>query len=47
MIFTETELKDWKVEDLRKFLTERGVPLNASCCRKAPVDRKSSFCSKT
>ena len=22
MVFTETELKDWRVEDLRKFLTE-------------------------
>ena len=46
MVFTETELKDWKVEDLRKFLTERGVPLNASCCRKAQLIEKVVFAQK-
>ena len=46
MVFTETELKDWKVEDLRKFLTERGVPLNAGCCRKVQLIEKVVFAQK-
>ena len=40
MVYTEEELNEWKVEDLRKFLSDRGVPLSAGSCRKAQLIQK-------
>ena len=40
MAYTEEELNEWMVEDLRKFLSDKGMPLSAGSCRKAQLIQK-------
>ena len=46
MVFTEEELRVWKVEDLKKYLSDRGVPLNTKNCRKPQLIEKVIFAEK-
>ena len=46
MVYTEEDLYEWKVEDLRKFLSDRGVPLRAGSCRKAQLIEKVIYAEK-
>eukprot|EP00795_Rhopilema_esculentum_P010022 gene10022-18653_t len=46
MVFTEEELRVWKVEDLKKYLSDRGVPLNTKNCRKPQLIGKVIFAEK-
>ena len=46
MAFTEEELRIWRVEDLKKYLSNRGVPLNTKNCRKQQLIEKVIFAEK-
>ena len=46
MYFTQEELAQWKVEDLKNFLQERGVPINSNSSRKAQLIEKEIFAQK-
>ena len=45
MYFTDEELQKWKVEDLRKYLLQRGVSINKNA-RKANLFKKVIFAHK-
>ena len=45
MYFTDKELQKWKVEDLRKYLLQRGVPIGNNA-RKANLIEKVIFAQK-
>ena len=45
MYFIDEELQKWKVEDLRKYLFQRGVPLGNNA-RKANLIEKVIFAQK-
>ena len=45
MYFTDEELQKWKVEDLRKYLLQRGVPIGTNA-RKANLIEKVIFAQK-
>ena len=45
MCFTDEELQKWKVEDLRKYLLQRDVPI-ANNARKANLIEKVIFAQK-
>ena len=45
MYFTDEELQKWKVEDLRKYLLQRGIPIGNNA-RKANLIEKVIFAQK-
>ena len=45
MYFIDEELQKWKVEDLRKYLLQRGVPIGNNA-RKANLIEKVIFAQK-
>ena len=45
MYFPDEELQKWKVEDLRKYLLQRGVPIGNNVC-KANLIEKVIFAHK-
>ena len=40
MVLTQEELKDWNMDTLKNYLTERGVTLSGGGSRKADLIRK-------
>ena len=45
MYFTDEELQNWKVEDLQKYLLQRGVPTGNNA-HKADLNEKVIFAQK-
>ena len=39
MYFTDEELQKWKVEDLRKYLLQRGVPIGNNACKTNLIEK--------
>ena len=46
MFLTTEDLNKWNVEDLKKYLTARGVPLSSGSCRKAQLIEKVLYAEK-
>ena len=39
MYFADEELQKWKVEDLRKYLLQRGVPIGNNSCKANLIEK--------